>query len=167
MKRTIEMITMTLIIMFVAAFVGSTFMGCESNDDSIIATGDFHVRDVANSGCKSASHTRSEYPEFFEFKACDGSYLSVNHVNAMFNCAPGELKIQATIDGNVIKITEKEEKPQANCVCPYDLYCEIGPLSVGNYEVFVYRDSFESPAHHFSIVYNKGLNVKYEGTYDD
>lgn len=37
MKRTIEMITMTLIIIVVAAFVGSTLMGCGGDDDSIIA----------------------------------------------------------------------------------------------------------------------------------
>ena len=167
MKRTIEMITMTLIIIVVAAFVGSTLMGCGGDDDSIIATGDFCVRDVANSGCKSTSHTRSEYPEYFEFKACDGGYLSVNHVNAMFNCAPGELKIEATIDGNVIKILEMEETALANCICPYDLYCEVGPLSNGDYEVVIYHGSFEIPVRKFSFTYNKRLNVKYEVTYED
>jgi len=159
MKRTIEIITMTLIIIVLAVFVGSTLMACSDESST------FHVRDIANSGCKSANHTRSEYPEYFEFKACDGGYLSINHVNALFNCVPGELKIQATIDGNVIKIFEKEETSLANCVCPYDLYCEIGPLSVGDYDVFVYRDSFESPSQHFSITYKNGLNVKL-GTYD-
>ena len=166
MKRTIEMITMTLIIIVFAAFVGSTLMGCGSDDGSIIVTGDFHVRDVANSGCKSTSHTRSEYPEYFEFKACDGGYLSVNHVNAMFNCAPGELKIEATIDGNVIRILETEETSLANCICPYDLYCEVGPLGNGDYEVVIYRGSFEIPAHKFSITYNKRLDTKLEITYD-
>lgn len=167
MKRTIEMMTMTLIIIAVAAFVGSTLMGCGSDDDSIIATGDFHVRDVANSGCKSTSRTRSEHPEYFEFKACDGGYLSVNHVNAMFNCAPGKLKIEATIDGNVIKILEMEETALANCICPYDLYCEVGPLSNGNYEVVIYHDSFEIPVRKFSITYNNRLNAKYEVTYNN
>ena len=166
MKRTIEMITMTLIIIVFAAFVGSTLMGCGSDDDSIIVTGDFQVRDVANSGCKSASHTRSEYPEYFEFKACDGGYLSVNHVNALFNCVPGELKIEATINGNVIKILETEETALANCICPYDLYCEVGPLNSGDYKVVIYRGSFEVPFRQFSITYNKRLNAKFEVTYD-
>ena len=135
--------------------------GC-SNDESIkgASNGPFSVRDVANSGCKSTSHTRSEYPEYFEFKACDGGYLSVNHVNAMFNCAPGELKIEATIDGNVIRILETEEKSLANCVCPYDLYCEVGPLSNGDYKVLIYRWAFEIPFQQYSITYHKGLNTK-------
>ena len=85
----------------------------------------------------------------------------------MFNCAPGELKIEATIDGNVIKILEMEETALANCICPYDLYCEVGPLGNGDYEVVIYHNSFEIPVRKFSITYNKRLNAKYEVTYDD
>ena len=153
---------------FSLAILLLSLCGC-SSDESIkgASNGPFSVRDVANSGCKSTSHTRSEYPEYFEFKACDGGYLSVNHVNAMFNCAPGELKIEATIDGNVIKILEMEETALANCICPYDLYCEVGPLSNGDYEVVIYHNSFEIPVRKFSFTYNKRLNVKYEVTYDD
>ena len=153
---------------FSLAILLLTLCGC-SNDESTkgASNGPFSVRDVANSGCKSTNHTRSEYPEYFEFKACDGGYLSVNHVNAMFNCAPGELKIEATIDGNVIKILEMEETALANCICPYDLYCEVGPLSNGDYEVVIYHDSFEIPTRQFSITYNKRLNAKYEVTYDE
>ena len=154
-----------LIALFCLCFL---FTGC-SSDESIkgASNGPFSVRDVANSGCKSTSHTRSEYPEYFEFKACDGGYLSVNHVNAMFNCVPGELKIEAIIDGNVIKILEMEETALANCICPYDLYCEVGPLSNGDYEVVIYHGSFEIPTRQFSITYNKRLNAKYEVTYDN
>jgi hypothetical protein len=153
---------------FSLAILLLTLCGC-SNDESTkgASNGPFSVRDVATSGCKSTSHTRSEYPEYFEFKACDGGYLSVNHVNALFNCAPGELKMEATIDGNVIRILETEETSLANCICPYDLYCEVGPLSNGDYEVVIYRGSFEIPTRQFSITYNKRLNAKLEITYDN
>jgi hypothetical protein len=161
------MISMTLIIIVLAAFLGSTLMGCSGDGTDAESGNEFRVRDVATSGCKSSNYTRSEYPECFEFKALDGGYLSVNHVNALFNCVPGELKMEATIDGNVIKILETEEKSLANCVCPYDLYCEVGPLSNGDYEVVIYHDSFEIPVRKFSFTYNKRLNVKYEVTYDD
>jgi hypothetical protein len=36
MKRTIEMVLMTLLIVLVAVFVGSTLMSCSSDDDEII-----------------------------------------------------------------------------------------------------------------------------------
>ena len=159
MKRTVEMISMTLIIIVLAAFLGSTLMGC-SSDGANAESGGFRVRDVATSGCKSSNYTRSEYPECFEFKALDGGYLSVNHVNALFNCVPGELKMEATIDGNVIRILETEESSLANCICPYDLYCEMGPLSNGDYKVLIYRWAFEIPFQQYSITYHKGLNTK-------
>ena len=154
-------------VIFSLAILLLTLCGC-SNDESTkgASNGPFSVRDVANSGCKSTSHTRSEYPECFEFKALDGGYLSVNHVNALFNCAPGELKIEATIDGNVIRILETEEKSLANCICPYDLYCEVGPLSNGDYKVLIYRWTFEIPFQQYSITYHKGLNAKLGVIYD-
>lgn len=160
MKRTVEMISMTLIIIVLAAFLGSTLMGCSGDGTDEGSSNGFCVRDVATSGCKSSNYTRSEYPECFEFKALDGGYLSVNHVNALFNCVPGELKMEATIDGNVIRILETEEKSLANCICPYDLYCEVGPLSNGDYKVLIYRWAFEIPFQQYSITYHKGLNTK-------
>lgn len=152
---------------FSLAILLLTLCGC-SNDESTkgASNSPFSVRDVANSGCKSTSRTRSEYPECFEFKALDGGYLSVNHVNALFNCAPGELKMEATIDGNVIRILETEEKSLANCICPYDLYCEMGPLSNGDYKVLIYRWAFEIPFQQYSITYHKGLNAKLGVIYD-
>lgn len=160
MKRTVEMISMTLIIIVLAAFLGSTLMGCSGDGTDEGSSNGFCVRDVATSGCKSSNYTRSEYPECFEFKALDGGYLSVNHVNALFNCVPGELKMEATIDGNVIRILETEESSLANCICPYDLYCEVGPLSNGDYKVLIYRWAFEIPFQQYSITYHKGLNTK-------
>lgn len=154
-------------VIFSLAILLLTLCGC-SNDESTkgASNGPFSVRDVANSGCKSTSHTRSEYTECFEFKALDGGYLSVNHVNALFNCVPGELKMEATIDGNVIRILETEEKSLANCICPYDLYCEVGPLSNGDYKVLIYRWTFEIPFQQYSITYHKGLNAKLGVIYD-
>lgn len=166
MKRTVEMISMTLIIIVLAAFLGSTLMGCSGDGTDEGSSNGFCVRDVAISGCKSTSHTRSGYPEYFEFKALDGGYLSVNHVNALFNCVPGELKMEATIDGNVIRILETEESSLANCICPYDLYCEVGPLSNGDYKVLIYRWAFEIPFQQYSITYHKGLNAKLGVIYD-
>ena len=139
------------------AILLAALCGCSSSDES---SSEFHVRDVANSGCKSTSATRSENPEYFEFKALPGGYLSVNHVNAMFNCEPGKLIVRASIDGHTIKIVELEETALANCICPYDLYCEVGPLSIGDYEVIFYRGSYENPVNSFSIHYDRNLNWK-------
>lgn len=159
------MILMTLLIILVAAFVGSTLMGCSSSDDG----SQFHSRNFANSGCKKAgmearSITRGDSPygdECIEYKGLSGGYLSVNHINVLYNCEPGELKMQATISGNEIKIVETEEQAGANCICPYDLYCEVGPLSNEDYTVIIYRESYESEYARFTISYKSGLSGRF------
>ena len=69
MKRTIEMITMTLIIIVVAAFVGSTLMGCGGDDDSIIAiSNDDGVRggEVYNQWGKPETDPNDPLASFFQ-----------------------------------------------------------------------------------------------------
>lgn len=130
----------------------------------------FQVRNFANTGCKSTG-TRGDilynefYKEYIEYESMTNGYLSLNHVNVRFNCEPGQLQMQATIEGNVIKIVESEEQVGANCVCPYDIYCEVGPLSDGEYTVVVYQDdTFDQvePGEYvrFNISYKNGLSGK-------
>lgn len=69
MKRTIEMITMTLIIIVVAAFFGSTLMGCGGDDDSIIAiSNDDGVRggEVYNQWGKPETDPNDPLASFFQ-----------------------------------------------------------------------------------------------------
>ena len=90
------------------------------------------------SGCKSMSKTRAV--SAFEYQAEDGGYLYFRHVNAMFNCEPDELYMIAEVIGNEIYVVEVEKNPKANCVCPYDLFCKIGPLTEGqNYRLHLNR----------------------------
>ena len=130
----------------------------------------FQVRIFANTGCKSTG-TRGDilynefHKEYIEYESMTNGYLSLNHVNVRFNCEPGQLQMQATIESNVIKIVESEEQVGANCVCPYDLYCEVGPLSDGEYTVVVYQDdTFDQvePGEYvrFNISYKNGLSGK-------
>ena len=65
----------------------------------------------------------------------------------------------------MIKIIESEEQVGANCVCPYDLYCEVGPLSDCEYTVVIYQDdTFDNvePREYvrFNISYKNGLSGK-------
>ena len=125
----------------------------------------FRVKNVASTGCKSSSAyaemaTRGEnpYEEYLEYKAVGNGFLFLKHVNTLFNCAPGELNMQATISGNVIKILETEQQSLADCICPYDLSCEVGPLTNGDYIVIICKGSYEYEQARFTIAYNAGLN---------
>ena len=157
MKRNVFSVTCGLVLMMMGVY------GCSSDE-----TAQFHVREFANTGCKSVVATREDgfHQESVEYKALGNGYLSINHVNACFNCEPGELKMEATISGNEIRIVETEEYAGANCICPYDLYCEVGPLENGDYTiVFVNGYDLSSSKHaeerfHFNISYKNGLNGK-------
>lgn len=143
--------------------------GCSSDESSK----DFHVRNCSNTGCKQRYLTRGDSStsddsnacwvevEGIEYKALSGGYLSLNHFNTIFNCAVSQLNAQAVLDGNVIKVLEKTDEPEylANCVCRFDLYCEVGPLADGEYSIFIYKDSFDNPSYTtFSISYKSGLS---------
>jgi hypothetical protein len=147
-------------------FVGMSGCSSDSENEGSADPSTFHVRNFANSGCKASvgvrEMTRSwdDTQEYIEYKALKDGYLSLNHVNALFNCEPGELKMQAIVSGNEIRILETEEQALANCICHYDLYCEVGPLSNGNYTVIICRGSYEVEYARFSISYKSGLNGK-------
>ena len=146
----------------------SNFSGCDSDSDSGI-----QVRNFANTGCKPAE-ARSEGrlqdrfgPEYIEYKGMEDGYLSLKHVNAMFECYTEELRMEATVSGNEISIIEEARKNSdddigAACQCPYDLYCEVGPLTASQYTIVVYRKSYQLfKKAHFTISYSKGLDGKF------
>ena len=141
--------------------------GCSNEDDS----SQFQVKNFANTGCKSMADTRGEADdnglrqEYIEYKALGNGYLSLNHVNAVFNCGAEAFNWKATISGNVIKIEESYKGLMANCVCPFDLYGEVGPLTDGDYTVILYQkyEEFdEAPFEYarFTFSYKNGLSGK-------
>ena len=141
--------------------------GCSNEDDSA----QFQVKNFANTGCKSMADTRGEADdnglrqEYIEYKALGNGYLSLNHVNAVFNCGAEAFNWKATISGNVIKIEESYKGLMANCVCPFDLYGEVGPLTDGDYTVILYQkyEEFdEAPFEYarFTFSYKNGLSGK-------
>ena len=152
----------------VMLFVGMSSCSSDSENEGSAEPSNFHVRNVANSGCKAFPFaaaarkvTMEDNREYIEYKALTDGYLSINHVNAKFNCEPGELKMQAIVSGNEIRILETEEQALVNCICHYDLYCEVGPLGNGNYTVIICRGAYEMEYARFNISYKSGLNDKF------
>ena len=142
--------------------------GCSNEDDNA----QFQVKNFANTGCKSMADTRGEADdnglrqEYIEYKALGNGYLSLNHVNACFNCGAEAFNWKATISGNVIKIEESYKGLMANCVCPFDLYGEVGPLTDGDYTVILYQkyEEFdEAPFEYarFTVSYKNGQSGKF------
>jgi hypothetical protein len=61
--------------------------------------------------------------------------LELTHVNAAFNCCPGEITADITIAGDTITIVEREEQSLCDCSCLYNLEFEITNLEPGPYAV--------------------------------
>lgn len=59
--------------------------------------------------------------------------LKISHLNAGFNCCPGELDCKADIQNRELIITESEEEAGCNCMCLFDLEIEITDLEPGIY----------------------------------
>lgn len=96
------------------------------------------VGQITYGDCKPATK-KSRDSEYIEYKTVDVDYLQINHVNAWFNCEPGNIFVSAELINNTIAVDEYEETALANCICPYDFSYQIGPLNYGKYVFRILR----------------------------
>ncbi|MCU0612853.1 MAG: hypothetical protein MUE60_13830, partial [Candidatus Eisenbacteria bacterium] len=64
-------------------------------------------------------------------------FLELRHINAGFNCCPGEIAASVEISGNLISIVESEAEQGCRCDCLFDLDYRIQDLSPGVYRIHV------------------------------
>ena len=92
MKRTIEMILMTLLIVLIAVFVGSTLMSCSSDDDDsvdnlIISLSDYNVSDPVwwTDGYSSIDKFPFFYCKINNNPRIEGLYIHYKYENGLEN----------------------------------------------------------------------------------
>ncbi len=66
-----------------------------------------------------------------------GDTLSLKHINAAFNCCPGEIEVETSVAGDTIIIAEKEKEALCDCLCLYDLKMAIYNVSASGYTIVV------------------------------
>jgi len=92
------------------------------------------IKDLSVSDCKTkGGSSKGIDPEYITLKTVDDYYLLVNHINAMFNCEPGQITVTIEISSNEISMEEDESSSLADCICPYDIDYKLGPLQYGTY----------------------------------
>jgi len=92
------------------------------------------IKDLSVSDCKTkGGSSKGIDPEYITLKTVDDYYLLVNHINAMFNCEPGQITVTIEISSNEISMEEDESSSLADCICPYDIDFKLGPLQYGTY----------------------------------
>ncbi len=122
-------------------------LGCEEDT----STGPHHSVEtpvgtlVSASDCKQ-TNTVSNAPgagtvpvfDCIEYEYNSDGALLLKHVNAAFNCCPGEITADVTISGDTIMIVEHEGgSPPCHCLCLYDLDYRIDNLDPGTYRIIV------------------------------
>lgn len=63
--------------------------------------------------------------------------LTLKHINAGFNCCPGNLFCEIDFLNDTIRIKEKEEKTDCYCNCLYDLDIYVSNIELGKYYIFI------------------------------
>jgi hypothetical protein len=119
------------------------FMSCEQDEDIILSNpvGDL----VSYNGCKSFAQDRSassqvslfpaQNQDCVEYQYYGDSVLELNHINACFNCCPGEIFAHIDINDNVIVIEESEAEQGCFCLCLFDTNYRIDGLQPGEYTI--------------------------------
>jgi hypothetical protein len=119
-----------------------TFVGCEEN----VVTPETHpVGALTNyEGCKTFATTTgleanllSNTKECIEYEYDGESRLILKHINAGFNCCPGNIETTISITGNMIVIEDREKEQGCFCQCLFDLYYEILELGQGEYTIAI------------------------------
>ncbi len=111
-------------------------VGCddknEKPNEQTVFTG---AKDLSHTDCKTATKS-SERKEYLELSEAD-KYLAIKHINAVFNCCPGELLVTSEVRNDTIFINETEKEAGCKCICPYDLEYKVGALDYGKYHVIL------------------------------
>lgn len=88
--------------------------------------------------------------------------LKVNHLNAGFNCCPGELSCHVSLENGKLTISEAEEAPQCSCMCLFDLNIEIPDLEPGIYTLRLIEPYRSNQAELSALI---DLNTSPSGTF--
>ncbi len=96
---------------------------------------------TANSGCKNLKSANGENPVPDSISCVEYSFeqltkkLIIKHVNAGFNCCPGELYCKISLNNDTIIIEEFEKEAMCDCSCLFDLDIEITGVNRQKYFV--------------------------------
>jgi hypothetical protein len=116
---------------------------------------------IKSSECKSpkSANLSADVPDTLScinyiFDATQGK-LSIQHINAGFNCCPDSMYCQISLINDTILIQEFESASGCNCDCLYDIDIEIKGVEAGKYQLkFIEPYSGEQEKFNFEVDLN-------------
>lgn len=120
-------------------------ISCKQDENIIPFNPNAHL--VSYHGCKTfpqESGASSQFSLFhaqnqdcIEYQYFGDSILEIHHLNAGFNCCPGEVVADIDINDNLIVIRENETESGCFCLCLFDVNYRIEGLMPGIYTIII------------------------------
>lgn len=123
-------------------------------------------------GCKqfqsNVSGSLDEYApgqndDCIEYQYNGTNTLILRHINAGFNCCPGEITAEIDFNGSLITITEREELQDCRCLCLFDLDYQVVNLAPGVYTIRIIEPYMEGGDQVLELILN--LSAATSGTH--
>lgn len=119
-------------LIIIALFVS----GCEKDETKQL---NLSGKLIDHTDCKNGRKAVNETPDTlscinYSFDS-QNNKLSIQHINAGFNCCPDSLYCTAGISNDTITISEFEAKAGCWCECLYDLDVELNGVGSGKYVI--------------------------------
>ena len=88
---------------------------------------------LADTAGKLENVAPGPYEDCLEYHYNGTDTLVLRHINAGFNCCPGEITAEIDFNSSLITITEREQEQGCYCLCLFDLDYEVVNLVPGVY----------------------------------
>ena len=114
------------------------FSGCEKTNDA--SNGNPNGTLVKYTDCKNTvlTDTTPNNLDCIEYSYNnDNGILRLKHINAGFNCCPGKITADISINNDAIIINEKEQSAGCHCNCLFDIEYEFNNLDSWTFRIVV------------------------------
>jgi hypothetical protein len=88
---------------------------------------------LANASGPLDEFAPGQHEDCIEYQYDGTNKLVLSHINAGFNCCPGEITAEIDFNSSLITITEREQMQDCRCLCLFDLDYEVINLARGVY----------------------------------
>ncbi len=153
-------------IVLVLFSLGFYFISCEGDSNN---PNTFEGKLISHSTCKTNFKTGTEEALTADTLSCVeyyfdglGQKLNIKHINAGFNCCPGDLYCTVSLTADTIIIREFESESECRCNCLFDLDIEVKGVERKKYQMKFIEPYDENMA---SLVFEIDLTKEKEGSY--
>ncbi len=130
-----EAMKKVIYLLLTASFIGAILFSCENDRRILVGSITSHSECKSSKAAMTADVTSDTLSCISYLYDASAKKLSITHINAGFNCCPGRLWIESSIESNTVIISEFERAAQCDCNCLFDLNIEIYGLESKTYQV--------------------------------